>query len=249
MGQDLSESCHFSHPGREGGSGFWCDLDSYRWMRHTACVSSFLGNRYMNLFLYKETHFFGFIQFSSLLAQLCYLVAHPVGTVFPRADEDHHLRVHSCCQTSLQIVLPNTATREASCYQTAPSTVDLFGNRSTSCGPAPRRCWVTAAYSARESSLCRRSRQSTSIAWYGMSRRAAMRFTPFIHEFSVGWLSRLTQPGGFSCYSGSPPSTFKGSADTSLLGRKSECAAASTGSPTGICRASSERSTSARLQQ
>src|SRR6266568_115280 len=48
-------------------------------MRHTACVSSFLGNRYMNLFLYKETHFFGFIQFSSLLAQLCYLVAHPVG--------------------------------------------------------------------------------------------------------------------------------------------------------------------------
>ncbi len=33
----------------------------------------------MNLFLYKETHFFGFIQFSSLLAQLCYLVAHPVG--------------------------------------------------------------------------------------------------------------------------------------------------------------------------
>src|SRR6266568_6391178 len=79
MGQDLSERCHFSHPGREGGSGFWCDLDSYRWMRHTACVSSFLGNRYMNLFLYKETHFFGFIQFSSLLAQLCYLVAHPVG--------------------------------------------------------------------------------------------------------------------------------------------------------------------------
>src|SRR6266568_3309876 len=186
MGQDLSERCHFSHPGREGGSGFWCDLDSYRWMRHTACVSSFLGNRYMNLFLYKETHFFGFIQFSSLLAQLCYLVAHPVGTVFPRADEDHHLRVHSCCQTSLQIVLPNTATREASCYQTAPSTVDLFGNRSTSCGPAPCRCWVTAAYSARESSLCRRSRQSTSIAWYGMSRRAAMRFTPFLHVVSVG---------------------------------------------------------------
>ena len=35
----------------------------------------------MNLFLYKETHFFGFIQFSSLLAQLCYLVAHPVGSL------------------------------------------------------------------------------------------------------------------------------------------------------------------------
>ena len=33
----------------------------------------------MNLFLYKETHFFAFIQFSSLFAQLCYLVAHPVG--------------------------------------------------------------------------------------------------------------------------------------------------------------------------
>ncbi|MGB8346974.1 MAG: hypothetical protein WCD86_18950, partial [Ktedonobacteraceae bacterium] len=42
-------------------------------------VSSFLGNRYMNLFLFKETHFFGFIQFFSLFAQLCYLVAHPVG--------------------------------------------------------------------------------------------------------------------------------------------------------------------------
>lgn len=28
MCQDLSESCHFSHPGREGGSGFWGDLDS-----------------------------------------------------------------------------------------------------------------------------------------------------------------------------------------------------------------------------
>jgi hypothetical protein len=48
-------------------------------MRHTGDVSSFLRNRYMNLFLYKETHFFGFIQFSSLLAQLCDLVAHIVG--------------------------------------------------------------------------------------------------------------------------------------------------------------------------
>src|SRR2546421_2650236 len=48
-------------------------------MRHTNYVSSFLGNSYMNLFLYKETHFFAFIQFSSLFAQLCYLVAHPVG--------------------------------------------------------------------------------------------------------------------------------------------------------------------------
>ena len=38
----------------------------------------------MNLFLYKETHFFAFIQFSSLLAQLCYLVAHPVGKGPPR---------------------------------------------------------------------------------------------------------------------------------------------------------------------
>ncbi len=33
----------------------------------------------MNLFSYKETHFFHFIQFSSLIAQLCNLVAHPVG--------------------------------------------------------------------------------------------------------------------------------------------------------------------------
>ena len=33
----------------------------------------------MNCFPYKETHFFDFIQFSSFLAQLCNLVAHPVG--------------------------------------------------------------------------------------------------------------------------------------------------------------------------
>ena len=33
----------------------------------------------MNLFPYKETHFFHFIQFPSLRAQLCNLVAHPVG--------------------------------------------------------------------------------------------------------------------------------------------------------------------------
>ena len=34
----------------------------------------------MNLFPYKETHFFNFIQFPSFIAQLCNLVAHPVGT-------------------------------------------------------------------------------------------------------------------------------------------------------------------------
>ena len=33
----------------------------------------------MNLFPYKETHFFNFIQFPSFIAQLCNLVAHPVG--------------------------------------------------------------------------------------------------------------------------------------------------------------------------
>src|SRR5216683_1008158 len=33
----------------------------------------------MNLFPYKETYFFGFIQFPSFIAQLCNLVAHPVG--------------------------------------------------------------------------------------------------------------------------------------------------------------------------
>ena len=37
----------------------------------------------MNLFPYKETHFFNFIQFPSFIAQLCNLVAHPVGTTFP----------------------------------------------------------------------------------------------------------------------------------------------------------------------
>ena len=37
----------------------------------------------MNLFPYKETHFFNFIQFPSLIAQLCDLVAHPVGAVAP----------------------------------------------------------------------------------------------------------------------------------------------------------------------
>ncbi len=49
-------------------------------MRHTGFVSSFLGNSYINLFPYKETHFFDFIQFPSFIAQLCNLVAHPVGT-------------------------------------------------------------------------------------------------------------------------------------------------------------------------
>jgi len=49
-----------------------------------------------------------------------------------------------------------------------------------------------------------------------------MRFTPFIHEFSVGWLSRLTQPGGFSCCRIFPPSTFTGSTGASRPGRKSE---------------------------
>ena len=39
----------------------------------------------MNLFLFKETHFFGFIQFFSLFAQLCYLVAHPVGIALQEA--------------------------------------------------------------------------------------------------------------------------------------------------------------------
>lgn len=34
----------------------------------------------MNCFPYKETHFFDFIQFLSFIAQLCNLVAHPVGT-------------------------------------------------------------------------------------------------------------------------------------------------------------------------
>ena len=48
-------------------------------MRHTACVSSFVGNSYIHLFPYKETHFFGFIQFLSCIAQLCNLVAHLVG--------------------------------------------------------------------------------------------------------------------------------------------------------------------------
>src|SRR6266568_9398976 len=33
----------------------------------------------MNYFPYKETHFFDFIQFPSFVAQLCNLVAHPVG--------------------------------------------------------------------------------------------------------------------------------------------------------------------------
>lgn len=50
-------------------------------MRHTGCVSSFLGNSYIHLFPYKETHFFGFSQFPSCIAQLCNLVAHPVGNI------------------------------------------------------------------------------------------------------------------------------------------------------------------------
>ncbi len=130
--------------------------------------------------------------------------------------------------------------REASCYQTAPSTVDLFGNSIMSSGPAPCRCWVTAACSARKSSLCR-GRQRTSIAWCGTRTGVAMRSTTSDRAFSVGWGSHPTQPDGFSCCSRSPPSTFTGDAGTSRLGRKSERVAASTGSPTGICRASGDK--------
>ena len=92
-----------------------------------------------------------------------------------------------------------------------------------SSGPAPCSCLVTAECSARESSRqCRRSRQGTSIAWCGMGRRAAMRFTRFVQEFSVGWRSHPTQPGGLSCCSRAPPSTFTGSTGASRPGRKSE---------------------------
>ena len=52
-------------------------------MRHTVCVSSLSGKRSIDVFPSKETHFFGFIQFPSLLAQLCILVAHPVGIGLP----------------------------------------------------------------------------------------------------------------------------------------------------------------------
>jgi len=55
-------------------------------MRHTDGVSSFLGNRDMNYFPYKETHFFDFIQFPSFVAQLCNLVAHPVGVAAPSSS-------------------------------------------------------------------------------------------------------------------------------------------------------------------
>lgn len=74
-----------------------------------------------------------------------------------------------------------------------------------------------------------------------------MRFTRSVQEFLVGWRSRPTQPGGFSCCSGSPPSTFMGSAGTTRLGRKSGRAAASTGSPIDTSAASSSSGISARL--
>lgn len=41
----------------------------------------------MNLFPYKETHFFNFIQFPSFIAQLCNLVAHPVGLAHGMRNE------------------------------------------------------------------------------------------------------------------------------------------------------------------
>src|SRR6266852_294576 len=44
-----------------------------------ACPPFWETVTYINLFPYKETHFFGFIQFPSFIAQLCNLVAHPVG--------------------------------------------------------------------------------------------------------------------------------------------------------------------------
>ena len=73
----------------------------------------------MNLFLYKETHFFAFIQFSSLLAQLCYLVAHPVGIrkhlsslflyfllLFIHLGEDLELLIHDTDQELIDCISP-----------------------------------------------------------------------------------------------------------------------------------------------
>ncbi len=44
----------------------------------------------MNCFPYKETHFFDFIQFPSFIAQLCNLVAHPVGERRPRPNHQDY---------------------------------------------------------------------------------------------------------------------------------------------------------------
>src|SRR6266568_3103918 len=74
--EHLSHHSHFSHPGwgRFGGK-----RDEEPSMRHTGSGSSFSGNRSMDVFQSKDPHFFGFIPFPLLLAQLCHLVAHPVG--------------------------------------------------------------------------------------------------------------------------------------------------------------------------
>ncbi len=92
MGQYVGHRGHFSHPRWGRGYRVRGHLDSYRSMRHTGCVSSFLGNSYINLFPYKETHFFGFIQFPSFLAQLGHLVAHHVGSWHTR-DEISSIKI------------------------------------------------------------------------------------------------------------------------------------------------------------
>src|SRR6266487_1337653 len=58
MGKYLSKGCHFSHPGRSRRRRFWSNLDRDKRMRHTGCVFSLSGNRWV-YFLPKETHFFG----------------------------------------------------------------------------------------------------------------------------------------------------------------------------------------------
>src|SRR5690348_15857088 len=55
MSQDLSSHPQFSHPGRGGGNGLWSDLYSYGRWRHSDSLSSFFGNRSIDVFLTKET--------------------------------------------------------------------------------------------------------------------------------------------------------------------------------------------------
>ena len=51
------------------------------------------------------------------------------------------MKYHSGCQETSNRCYQTPAMREASCYQTASSTVDLFGNSMMSGGFAPCRCW------------------------------------------------------------------------------------------------------------
>ena len=66
----------------------------------------------MNYFPYKETHFFDFIQFPSFVAQLCNLVAHPVGPLNQENWAGAYKSVGFFCSNIVCLIQLSDATKE-----------------------------------------------------------------------------------------------------------------------------------------